>query len=857
VDDPQTTPEPADPLESLVEEFVRRLEEDGQVDLERFCASAPSGLQSALRERCADVLVLRRILPAPLAARAPHPPSTGQVLGEFRLLSEIGRGAMGVVYLARQQSLHRVVALKVLYPHLSGLERSVERFRREAKSAARLRHPAICPVYSVGEERGLYYFAMEYVDGRSLAGEIEALRRRRAERRAPAPDERVAIDPTRSYEAQVAELVANIAEALHYAHGEGVIHRDVKPHNILIGRDGRPFLVDFGLAKDRDDPSISRTGEVAGTPYYMSPEQAEGRRRELDARTDVFSLGVVLYELLTLRRPFSARSSQQLMLQIATVLPEPPRRLNPDVSRDLEVVCLHALEKSPQARYASAGEFAADLRRFLGHQSILARPPSTAEILRRRLRQHRTALLAAGAAVVVTLTASWVRSDLRARELARSLSRELSTMDLRRATAAGDVVALTASLELARTAQALGDELDPPARQRAIQLEREIVEHARAQVELALADLAQASAAQAKELEEGPWRLSAPAVAEDRNTVLLAFQRLSLAALAPGLEDEPRVREVRAAGIKPRLTIRTAQPGAKVWLRRMSIDGLAPAVLVGETPLDRAPLDPGAYRVVVASDDGAFAEVTRVFERLHFDYELEPNLRAPAEVSNDMVLVPAGEVRHRSIHDPELVLREGRVEQAFWIDKFEVTNAEYRRYTEATGRPGPVHWADFEFAAIADKPVVAIRWFEASQYAEWAGKRLPTMLEWQVAARGAQGWMYPWGDDVGELQSRAALPHASSKAPQDYLAWAEPAISRADGASPWGLLHTLDNVSEWCEDLAPTRAPRPTLRYDTALFLGGSFASDPQFVRLPMASSTATDNIWMTVGFRCAKSDAP
>jgi serine/threonine protein kinase/formylglycine-generating enzyme required for sulfatase activity len=857
VDDTSPNFPPPDALESLVEEFVRRLEEEGQVDLERFCASAPSGLQSALRERCADVLVLRRVLPAPLAAQAPHPPSTGQDLGEFRLLSEIGRGAMGVVYLARQQSLQRVVALKVLYPHLSGLERSVERFRREAKSAARLRHPAICPVYAVGEERGLFFFAMEYVDGRSLAGEIEALRRRRAELRGPAADERVAIDPTRSYEAQVAELVANIADALHYAHGQGVIHRDVKPHNILIGRDGRPFLVDFGLAKDRDDPSISRSGEVAGTPFYMSPEQAEGRRRELDARTDVFSLGVVLYELLTLRRPFNARSSQQLMLQISTALPEPPRRHNRDVPRDLEVVCLHALEKSPQARYASAGELAADLRRFLGHQSIVARPPSAVEAARRKLAQHRTALLAAGAAVVVTLTASWVRSDLRARELGRDLSVALANTDLRRATAAGDVVALTATLELARTAQALGGELDPSARRRAIELEREITEYAKAQVELAIADLAKAHESQIEELAAGPWRVSTPAVAEDRVAVLLAFQRLTLAALVPGLEGDPRVRELRAAGLKPRLSIRNVPSGAKVWLRRMTIDGLDPAVLLGETPLDRAALEPGAYRVVVAGDDGAFAEVTRVFERLHFDYELEPTLRAPAEVTQDMVLVPVGDVRYRRVLDDDPVLHDARVEQAFWIDRFEVSNADYKRYIEATGRASPPYWADFEFAAIADKPVVAIRWFEASQYAEWAGKRLPTVLEWQVAARSAQGWTYPWGDDASELEFRAALPNASSKAPRDYFAWAEPANSRAAGASVLGLLHTLDNVSEWCEDLAPTRGPRPTLRYDTALYLGGSFASEPEFAYLSMASTTATDNRWMTVGFRCAKSDAP
>ncbi len=300
---------------------------------------------------------------------------------------------MGMVFEAVQESLGRRVALKVLPGDFALDPKRVERFRREARATARIHHPSIVPVYEVGEAEGTHFYAMEFLEGRSLDQLIEAARRTPAPRRKPGSS--TASDP--AYIARAVESMAALAEGLEEAHRLGLIHRDVKPSNILVDGDGRWVLVDFGLVHEAEAKTITRSGEMVGTLSYMSPEQVS--RGRVDARADVYSLGVTLYEVLALRTPYAGTSDHEIQRAILFEEPLPPRKLNPRLHRDLETILLHALEKNPERRYASAREFAADLRRFLRYEPIRARAVSLPERLYRWCR-NRAALVAVLAVVV-------------------------------------------------------------------------------------------------------------------------------------------------------------------------------------------------------------------------------------------------------------------------------------------------------------------------------------------------------------------------------------------------------------------------------------------------------------------------
>jgi serine/threonine-protein kinase len=302
---------------------------------------------------------------------APPAPRSQEALevdfGKYEIIEEIGRGGMGVIYKARQKDLDRAVAIKmILSSHLAS-PLQVERFTAETRAMARLHHPNIVRIHDTGAVHGQHYFVMEYITGPSLAGEL---------RKGKIGAERGA------------RIVAQVARAVEHLHQEGIIHRDLKPSNILLDEKGQPYVTDFGLVKMLGSSSMTTTGAIVGTPAYMAPEQATGRPEQVGPLSDVYSLGTILYELLTGRPPFQEETALDTLVQVIESEPARPRLLNPALSRKLETICLKCLEKDPHERYPSAAALAEDLERFLGGDEVEARRTGPWQFLRRWARRE-------------------------------------------------------------------------------------------------------------------------------------------------------------------------------------------------------------------------------------------------------------------------------------------------------------------------------------------------------------------------------------------------------------------------------------------------------------------------------------
>jgi tetratricopeptide (TPR) repeat protein len=436
-----------------VEEYLACLETGPAPDRQEFLARYPE-IATALA-KCLDGLEfvhgvapqLSGASPGQLLSAAPEFQSEVS-LGDFRILREIGRGGMGVVYEAQQISLKRRVALKVL-PFAAVLDpRQLQRFQNEAQTAACLHHTNIVPVFTVGCERGVHYFAMQYIDGETLDRVIQNLRRQQrlhsaakeegprnqpttAHSPAPptsAPPSAETVQPvqaslstersiaSREFFQSVARLGIQAAEGLDHAHQQGILHRDIKPANLLLDLRGNLWITDFGLARFQKDARLSMTGDLVGTLRYMSPEQALAKRVVVDHRTDIYSLGVTLYELLTLEPAFRGSDREELLRQVAFEEPRSPRRLNKSIPAELETIVLKATEKNPAERYATAQELADDLRRFVEDKPIRAKRPTLVQRAAKWRRRH-PAVVWSTLVITLILVASlgWIVRDWQVR----------------------------------------------------------------------------------------------------------------------------------------------------------------------------------------------------------------------------------------------------------------------------------------------------------------------------------------------------------------------------------------------------------------------------------------------------------
>jgi serine/threonine protein kinase/dienelactone hydrolase len=631
-------------------------------------------------------------------------------IGDFQIERRLGSGGMGVVYQALQLSLQRRVALKVL-PFGGALGPSaIERFHREARAAARLHHPNIVTIHAEGAEGRVCYFAMEMIEGESLDQVIQELRARRSAGStaadASAPPGRQADDVTagtgtgplprppcvlrdcaseREYFRTVARLTSEVADALEYAHGEGIIHRDVKPSNLMLSRDGRLVLLDFGIARSGTEHAMTMSGSFLGTPRYMSPEQIAGDTHSVDRRGDVYSLGVTLYELLTLEPLFPGDTQEHILSQILHGEPRRPRQVNRRIPVDLQTICTKAIEKDPQRRYATAGAFAEDLRRYLHGQAIRARRHGATDRIIKLVGRHKSVVALAGLLLVASSVAAalgWQHHTTRwAQQYALAEIDRLMEQDR-----------YFAALRLAeKAARYIPD--DPLLADRWPRLARTCSVTTRPSgARIYIRDYYDTNSGW-KYLGRSP----------------LAHVRIPFGACR---------WKVKRPGFMTTETIQSNDPPSPYADRA----ALAPQELsftlheIGSFPDDMVWIPPSEL------DQKSMFHGTRKIPA------------APA------YLIDKYEVTNRQFQ--EFVDSGAYEDSAFWREPF-VKDGNVVSWSQAmswfrdqTGRPGPATWRDGRYpAGQEDYPVGGISWYEAAAYARFRDKDLPTIFHWAGAAR--------------------------------------------------------------------------------------------------------------------------
>lgn len=796
----------------------------------------------------------------PLSHSGAHRASmSGKRLGEYRIIQEIGRGGMGTVFEAIQEGLGRRVALKVLRGSAILDDKAIRRFHREAEAVAQLKHPNIVPVYSVGEESGTHYYSMELVEGVSLSQVIRCLRDGLLVKQDPFDPvsysgQEIAVEftkhgslPTvtvefgstepnegesrrqsdtrarramnREFINTAVEIIAQAADALDHAHSHGIVHRDVKPSNLLLSGRAKVMLTDFGLARGEGSHAMTLTEDIVGTPMYMSPEQALGRHGLVDHRSDIFSLGITLYELVTLAPPYESTETHALMRDVATKDPISFRQLSSTLPRDLELVTFKAIEKDPDRRYQSARDFADDLRRFLNYEAVHAKPASMATRCLRTVKRQRVKLVAIGAALALTCLVS-VLVSWHWRNRAQAAKRELvgkaaefvnqGFQQFGIANEAKDEEAAERAFEEAtrRFTAALAIDTENPLAKYGLQ-ELYLVRAQRA-------------------LDRGAYEFARGLLLTIRNTDVAARRGAEVAAYE------------RIAVGTGTWKVETVPPGCAISLARLD-KTFVPGKFeeIGKSPLTAKDIPMGSYLVRVTHPDYAELQVPMYIQRNENENVLVTMLRA-ADVPQGMVYVPAGEFIYG---DPETSAEQKIFLEGYFIDRTEVTGVEYEKFVAETGASPPASWGTNTTCppALRAWPAYNVSWFDAMEFARWAGKRLPTQQEWEKAARGVDGRAYPWGNQF--LPDGCNWRSARRESMRTAL-WPK-------GASVYGCLDIVGNVWEWTSDRDSTYATERIMR-------GGASYCEPRDLKAylpqqapPAGSSYGALNL---TGFRCAKS---
>lgn len=759
-------------------------------------------------------------------------PLIGQKIGKYQVQNELGRGGMGVVYRAYDPDLRRTVAIKVLTQQLAADDDFVKRFQQEAIMSANLHHPHIITIYDVGAVDDLHFLIMQYLEGATLENWVR--------KNGPMPL------------AQAADVVQQIAGALDYAHDLGIVHRDIKPANIMLSPSGQATLMDFGLVRAGAGTGLTRTGTVMGTPEYMAPEQAQDG--DIDRRTDLYSLGVVIYKLLTGRVPFSRTTPVATIYAHVNEAPPPICQVKADLPQPVEAVVSKVLSKNPADRYQRAGELARDF--VIASQGKM--PPGLSA-------------LAAAPPPDKTIVADAVAPSPRPSAPPRPPAGR-SAAPANRPFPMPLVAGLAAVLVLVIAGLGI------------------VLSGSGGRAQPTATTVAQGSTPPAS-LTVAAATTAAPVVLPGSDTPTPTATSLPLPTPTPA----PEVRvlgaavNVRSGPDMAYPILARLQKGDKVEITARTENGAWWQFMYNRTPAWIACSS-------VITTTGLVQNAPVITETLQ--PELGPGSARISPVDGMMQMyVPAGPFLRGST-GTDLVADDNEKPQsvltlsAFWVDRTEVTNGMFKKFATATKfqttaeKNGQsrvydittkwnlvkgANWQhpfgpDSTIEGQDDYPVTHISWNDAVAYCRWAGRRLPTEAEWEKAARGTDGLLYPWGNDpvAGDLANFADANldiYGADRGVDDGFEFTAPVGHYPAGASPYDALDMAGNVQEWVSDWyekgyyakAPEVDPQGPATGQARVSRSGSWWTTAKVIRTTFRSAYGPTDVYAIFGFRCVE----